>query len=123
MIKVNYDAEHKAVILEFEGNVDAAQAKQYCSDLERALPKGAEPLKLLVDISSIDTVDLEAKDELEKGMDLLNAHGVTDIFRAAPDPDLDIGFNVMALTHFSKRVQIHTLRSRAEAQARLYGDR
>ncbi len=122
MIKVNYDAEHKAVILEFEGNVDAAQAKQYYFDLEKALPKGTEPFKLLVDISSIETAELEAKDEIEKGMDLLNAHGVTDIFRVNPDPDLDIGFNFMAASHFPKRVQIHTLRSRKEAQALLCGE-
>jgi hypothetical protein len=123
MIKVNYDAEHNAVIVEFEGNVDAAQARQYYADLEKALPKGTEPLKLLVDISSINTMELEARDEIEKGMDLLNAHGLTDIFRASPSPNLDIGFSIMATAHFHKRVRIHTLRSREEAQTSLYGSR
>jgi anti-anti-sigma regulatory factor len=120
MIKIAFDAEHATVILEFVGNVDAAQAKQYFIDLEKTLPKDAKTLRLLIDISAVDTVDLEAKDELEKGMDLLNARGVSEIFRAAPDPDLDIGFNVMATTHFSKHVRVHTLRSRQDAQARLY---
>jgi anti-anti-sigma regulatory factor len=123
MIRVDYVAKYDAVILELEGDVDAAQARQCLIDLERALPTGTKPLKLLVDISGVDTVDLEAKSELEKGMDLLNAHGVAEIFRTSPNPDLDIGLNVLEGSHFSKRVQIHTFRSRQEAQASLYGGR
>jgi len=38
MIKVSYNQEHNTVIIEFEGNIDAAQAEQFFFDIENVLP-------------------------------------------------------------------------------------
>ena len=40
-------------------------------------------------------MDFSVKGEIEKAMDLFNAQGVTEIIRVIPDPNMDIGFNIV----------------------------
>lgn len=117
MIKVDYDAEHNALIVVFEGNVDAAQAEWAFSDLERILPKGKRGFRLLSDYSAVEAMDPEVEGAVLKAMDFVNAHGVEEIVRVLPDPEMDLGFDILSRLHYSKSVRIHTVRSRAEAQA------
>jgi len=112
MINVNCDAEHNAVIVEFEGNVDAAQAERSFSQLEELLPMVGQGFKLLVDYSSVETMEPEVEGEVAKAMDLLNERGVREIVRVLPDPDSDFGFEVLSSRHYSPQVRIHTVRSR-----------
>jgi hypothetical protein len=44
---------------------------------------------------------------------------VTEIIRVIPDPNMDIGFNIMSASHYSKQIKVHTVRSRQEAEAHL----
>jgi hypothetical protein len=119
MVKVTYDRKHNTVIVEFEGNVDAEQAKQFFDDLESVRPKPEKDFKLLTDFSLVDTIEFSVKREIEKAMDLFNAQGVTEIIRVIPDANMDIGFNLMSVAHYAKRIKVHTVRSRQEADAHL----
>ena len=62
-------------------------------------------------------MDFSVKGEIEKAMDLFNAQGVTEIIRVIPDPNMDIGFNIMSASHYSKQIKVNTVRSRQEAEA------
>ena len=119
MVKVRYDRTRNTVIVEFEGNVDAAQAKRFVADFDKVRPEPTKEFKLLTDFSLVDTMEFSVKSEIEKAMDFLNAQGVTEIVRVIPDPNMDIGFNLMSAAHYSKRIKVHTLRSRQEAEAHL----
>ena len=46
MVKVRYDRKRNTVIVEFEGNIDAGQAKQFFADFEKIRPKLAKDFKL-----------------------------------------------------------------------------
>ena len=119
MVKVKYDRKRNTVIVEFEGNVDVGQAKQFFADLEKTRPEPEKDFKLLTDFSLVDAMEFNVKREIEKAMDLFNAQGVTEILRVIPDPNMDIGFNLMSASHYSKQIKVHTLRSRQEAEAHL----
>jgi anti-anti-sigma regulatory factor len=119
MVKVRYDPKRNTVIIEFEGKVDAEQAKKFFADLEEIRPKLGRTFKLLTDFSLVDTMEFSVKAEIEKAMDLFNAQGVTEIIRVIPDANMDIGFNLMSASHYSKRIKVHTLRSRQQAEAHL----
>lgn len=119
MIKVSYDGEHNTAIVEFQGNIDATQAEQFFLDVEKVLPKHAKGFKLLADFSSVETMELEVQRAIKKAMEFFNERGVTEILRVIPDPALEIGFNAMSASRYSKEVKVHTLRSRQEAQAHL----
>ena len=123
MVKVRYDRKRNTVIVEFEGNIDAGQAKQFFADLEKFRPKLEKDFRLLTDFSLVDTMEFNVKGEIEKAMDLFNAQGVTEIIRVIPDANMDIGFNLMSAAHYSKQIKVHTVRSRQEADAHLGSER
>jgi anti-anti-sigma regulatory factor len=123
MIKVQYDAVDKAVVIDFQGVIDAAQARGSYAELERILPRDKTGFKLLIDLTGVDQMEPDVEDELKKAMDLANARGVREIFRVMPDPDLDIGFEIMSHAHLSPQVRVHVLRSRRRAEALMAGAR
>ena len=61
MVKVEYDRKRNTVIVEFEGNVDAEQAKQFFADLEKVRPKLEREFRLLTDFSLVDTMEFKKK--------------------------------------------------------------
>jgi anti-anti-sigma regulatory factor len=119
MVKVRYDRKRNTVIVEFEGNVDAEQAKHFFADLDEVRPKLETTFRLLTDFSLVDSMEFSVKGEIEKAMDLFNAQGVTEIIRVIPDANMDIGFNLMSAAHYSKQIKVHTVRSRQQAEAHL----
>jgi hypothetical protein len=119
MIRTSYDRKRNTVIIEFEGNVDAAQTEQIFADLEKMRPHLEKDFKLLTDFSSVHVMEFPVKAKIEKAMDLFNEQGVSEIMRVIPDPNMDIGFNLMSASHYSKKVKVHNFRSRQEAEAYL----
>lgn len=117
MINVKYDAGWNAVIVEFDGDVDGAQARKTYRDLETLLARLPRGFRLLSDFSAAGTLEPDVECELIKSMDLLNTRGIAEVIRVLPDPDLDIGFNTLSRYHYSKGVRILTVRSRNEANA------
>ena len=119
MIKISRDPKRNTLIIEFSGKVDRVQAEKSFLELEKILPKVGKGFSLLTDFTSVETVDIEIKSVIEKSMDLINARGVAEVLRVVPDPEMDIGFNIMSAFHYSKEVPVLTLRSREEAQGKL----
>ena len=119
MIQINYDRRHNAVVIEFSGKVDTDQGEQYLPRIPEVIPKHGKGFALLVDLSSVESMDTKIQESITKAMDLFNAAGVTKVIRVIPDPDKGIGFNILSVFHYSKNVKILTLPSRAEAMKRL----
>ncbi len=123
MIKVSYNKEHNAIVIEFIGEVDAAQGEQQILDIKKAIPKDKKGFTLLVDLTLVEKMDPKVKGSIKKAMDLLNVNGVTKIFRVIPNPEKDIGLNIMSFFHYSPTVKIVTLPSRKDAQALLKSEK
>ena len=119
MIQARYDQKRNAVILDFSGKIDAPQAEQFYLDIQKIIPKCGKGFKLLTDLSAVQEMGQDLRNSVKKTMDLFNAKGVTKIIRVIPDPEKDIGFNIMSLFHYSKDVSFVTVPSRQEAEARL----
>ena len=119
MIKTSYDAKHNAVIIEFRGAVDAAQADRSVTDIEKVLPKDGKGFTLLTDMTGLQKMDPDVQGAITRTMDLLNAQGVKRVIRVIPDSSKDIGFNILSAFHYSKGVKILTLESWREAVERL----
>jgi hypothetical protein len=54
-------------------------------------------------------------------MDLCNKHGIEMVVRVIPDPQKDIGLNILSLFHYRRRVRIVTCKTLAEAMRALAG--
>lgn len=119
MIKTTYDAKYNAVVIEFAGKVNAAQAEQNLLDIPRAIPKNKKSFNVLVDLSELESMDLTVQGPITKAMDLLNARGVAVVVRVIPDPAKDIGFSILSVFHYSRKVKILTVESRKAALVHL----
>jgi anti-anti-sigma regulatory factor len=121
MVKANYDGERDILILEFKASVDRAQAEQLSLDIERILSTRAKGFTLLADFSSVDTMEPAVEGEIKKTMQLFKARGVKEILRVLPDPDMELGFNILSRCFYAPDTKTLTFRSRQEADAYLKG--
>ncbi len=119
MIKVSYDEPRNVVILEFSGKIDTSHAEQSYREIQKVIPNHQKGFRVLTDLSFLESADPKILNVLKKSMDYFNLHGVKEVLRVIPDPEKDIGFNILSLFHYSKDVICLTLQSREEAQARL----
>ena len=105
--------------MEFAGDVDASQMEEAYTELQGITPKQRKGFRLFTDLTEVRSVSQDVKEPLKRVMDFLNERGVKEILRVIPDPEQDIGLNIMSIFHYSKDVQIVTLQSRKEALERL----
>lgn len=119
MFRTIYDSSKNRVTVHYEGHFDAAQGNQLVKDLRKLLSRCQKGFQLLVVMSSLEKMDLEARPYIDQAMDLINQYGVTKIVRVISDPEKDIGFSIMSLFHYPKDVQIMTCGSLAEAESHL----
>jgi hypothetical protein len=119
MIKVSYDSALNVLILEYQGKHEPEHAEQFFVDIQKVMPKHGKGFRILTDLSGLQSMNPKTKEAIKKAMEFFNAQGVTEIIRVIPDPEKDIGFNIMSHFHYSKDVNIINVKSREEALARL----
>jgi hypothetical protein len=61
----------------------------------------------------------KAVPHIRRIMDLCNQRGVAMVVRVIPDPQKDIGLNIMSLFHYKRQVRIVTCQNLAQAQRAL----
>jgi hypothetical protein len=55
--------------------------------------------------------------DIKKTMDLLNQRGVSLVVRVIPDPQKDIGLNILSLFHYRRGIRIVTCQTMEQAMA------
>ena len=111
MIKLSHDKKRNIVILSYEGNVNIKEEKELYRKLQTLIPKCHRGFKLLVDLSLVDNIKKEVLPVIKKIMDLFDQHGISEVIRIIPDPDKDIGFNILSIFHYAKDIKMLTCQS------------
>lgn len=111
MSKASLDEERNIVIVKYEGNVNVKDARRLHEQLQAVLSKCCKGFKMLVDLSTLSNIDQEVVPLIRKMMDLCNQYGVSEIARIIPDPNKDIGFNLLSIFHYDKDVRVRTYQS------------
>ena len=75
--------------------------------------------RLLADFSALDKMDTDCAAELGEVMEQLDQAGVSAIVRVIPDPQKDIGMNILSLFHYKNRPRTATCSSISEAVGEL----
>lgn len=114
--EVRTDGLPDLVRIRYVGRVTAAGTKACCAEIERLLPEVRAGFTVLTDLSALDSMDLDCVPHLTKIMDLSRAKGVGTVVRVIPDPDKDIGFNILSIIHYRRGVRIVTCETLAEAE-------
>ncbi len=91
---------------------DLARSREDIRMLLAELPKG---FRLLADLSQLEAMDPKCLTELGGIMELFDQGGVGLIVRVIPDPQKDIGFNILTVFHYPHHPRIITCRNLSEA--------
>jgi hypothetical protein len=71
--------------------------------------------RLLVDVSRLETMDLDCMKEIGRTMEWIDKSGVGTVVRVMPDPDKDMGFNILTIFHYRHHPKIVTCKTMTEA--------
>jgi hypothetical protein len=118
-VVIAIDAARNFVRVGFAWDVSAAKAKAGAAEVERRLPQLRAGFSALVDLTELQSMDLDCVPSIARIMDLFKAHGVGLVVRVDPDPAKDIGFNILSVIHYRGKVRVVICNTIAEAERAL----
>lgn len=116
MIQIESDKPKNILRITFLKNVEPDQARLYVETAKARIAELKPGFRLLTDLSGLSSMDARCAPHIENSMDVFRKGGVSKVVRVIPDPRVDIGFNIMSLFHYRRRVKIVTCETLAEAE-------
>ena len=116
---VKVDIAHNVLRSQFRGSVQATHMRGPVDRLQPLLKRLAPRFTLITDLTDLESMDLDCVPHLARFMDQCRAAGVARVIRVIPNPEKDIGFKLLSLTHYRGKVPIVICESRAEADHEL----
>lgn len=115
-VAVETDPARKILRMRFRGVVRGEDMKTPFAGLPELLREMGSGFVQITDLTELDRMELDSVPQLTKMMDVCLAGGVARIIRVIPNPDKDIGFKLLSLTHYRGKVPIATYKTRGEAE-------
>jgi anti-anti-sigma regulatory factor len=84
-------------------------------EVRSGLAKLQSGFRLLGDLTELESMDVACAPFIEKAMDLCNEKGASMVVRIIPDPQRDIGLQIMSIFHYRGETQIFTCETLAQA--------
>lgn len=101
--------------IRYAGLVRPEDTEKGLEQLRASLAKLETGFRVLVDLTALESMDVKCAPFIEKAMDLCNEHGAATVVRIIPDPQRDIGLQIMSIFHYRGNVRIITSLNLAEA--------
>jgi hypothetical protein len=105
----------RLLCLSYSQRVRTEELKRGREDVKMLLADLPPGFRLLVDLSQLETMDLDCMEEIGRTMELFDRGGVGMIVRVIPDPSRDIGFNILTLFHYPHHPQVVNCKTMTEA--------
>lgn len=105
----------RLLCLSYNQRVRAEELKRGREDMKMLLANLPPGFRLLVDLSRLESMDLNCINEIGRTMELFDRGGVGMIVRVIPDPSKDIGLNILTLFHYPHHPQVVTCQTITEA--------
>jgi len=74
---------------------------------------------MLTDLSGMASMDIACMPFIKNNMDFCNRRGISKVVRVIPDPEKDIGLNILSLFHYRRGIAIVTCANLEEAKEAL----
>lgn len=101
--------------LSYIQQVRSEELKRGREDVQMLLADLPPGFRLLVDLSQLETMDLDCMKEIGRTMELFDRSGVGMIVRVIPVPSKDIGLNILTLFHYPHHPHIVTCKTMTKA--------
>jgi hypothetical protein len=115
MYAVELDASKRLLVISAAQHVTPEQVKVVAQHVAELLQDVAPGFRVLVDFRWLDSMDSGAAPYLAMIMETLTGKGVTSVARVMPDPQKDIGLNILSQFHYGPEIPITTFATLADA--------
>lgn len=119
MFEVRIDKPNNLVRFIFSGAVTPDETSRMRANLKDTLAELNSGFRVLSDFSRLDSLDLACAPDVEFAMDLCDKAGTSKVVRIIPDPQKDIGFSIMSMFHYHRRIPFVTCETLEEAMQAL----
>ena len=114
--EIAIDPARNIARLQYSGKVTAGHMPDCVGQITSLLPRLRAGFTVLVDLSGLDSMEIDCVPYLSGIMDFCRAQGVGTVIRVIPDPSKDIGLNILSLIHYRGEVHIVTCDTLDEAE-------
>ena len=118
-ITIEVEPARNLVHIGFYGDIGVMEINEYEKDVALMLTTVSRDFLLLTDLTGLNSMDVLCAPAIRRTMDQFAGHGVKRVVRIIPNRRKDIGFSIMSLFHYSRKVQIITCTTREEADRAL----
>jgi anti-anti-sigma regulatory factor len=115
MYAVELDQSKRLLVISAAQTVTAEEAKMAAQRIREVLQDVAPGFRVLADFRGLESMDSAAAPHIAKMMDALAEKEVASVTRVMPDPQKDIGLNILSQFHYGPHVQIETFETLADA--------
>jgi len=119
MLLVTSNKSRQLLCLTYAGHVRAAELERAGEEMKTLLAELPRGFQLLVDLSSLDSMEMDCLKIIGQWMERLDQAGLALVVRVIPDPRKDLGFNILAVFHYAHRPRIMTCEKMSEAARHL----
>jgi hypothetical protein len=121
MILATSNKPARLMHINFLGLVTADEFRRGIGEVQGLLPELPAGWRVIVDLERMDSMDIACSELVGRLMEVMEQHGVDQIIRIIPDPNKDIGFNIISRFHYHRQPHVATFKALAEAAALLAG--
>jgi anti-anti-sigma regulatory factor len=116
VIKFEVDEPKRLLVIRYCGVVEAEETEKGLEQIRNGLAKLQSGFRLLADLTELESMDMACAPFIEKAMDLCNQKGASMVVRVIPDPQRDIGLQIMSIFHYGGDVKIFTCETLTQAK-------
>ena len=115
MYKVQFDTTKNVLQINLEKYLSEEDSIFLYQEIKKNIYKLDKNFNLLTDLTKLNNIDENTTQHIKKIMNIINKHGVLNIYRIISETNKDFGFNIMSMFHYSKNVKIKTFTCLEEA--------
>jgi anti-anti-sigma regulatory factor len=115
MILITASSAQRLLSFRFSGKITADEVRARTEETRVVLAQFKSGFRLLTDLANVDSIDDDCVPEFGKMMDLLKTTGIELVVRIIPDPTKDIGFSILSIFHYGRKVRTVTCKNFPEA--------
>ncbi|MGO8764234.1 MAG: hypothetical protein ACLQSR_03750 [Limisphaerales bacterium] len=115
MVLITSNKAKRLLHFNYSGQVRPEELVRSEAELQALLAELPAGFRVLVDLSGLDSMELDCLKGIGHLMELIDRGGVGLVVRVIPDPYKDIGLNILSIFHYAHHPRIVTCKSMAEA--------
>ena len=117
MYAIEADAAKTLIVISALGDVTAEEVREAARQVREIVQDFAPGFCVLTDFRWLQKMDPAAATHVGKIMDAVAEKQVGSVLRVIPDPQKDIGFNILSQFHYGSKVSVRTFATLADAVA------